>query len=135
MRTRSQVVGIQYAVGGGFFLIVAFSWIAEFAGTLSPDEGDESIFNWVDPLIENVAVCSVAIPVMILLRRLLSRLHYLESFLSVCAWCKKVDHHGEWISMGDFFAQKFQTETSHGICLPCSDMVKARAANEVVSLP
>jgi hypothetical protein len=78
-------------------------------------------------------VVVVAIPVMILTRRLVSRLYHLEGFLRVCAWCRKMEHDGEWIPLEKFFERKFETATSHGICPVClveakEKMKKTRAA-------
>jgi hypothetical protein len=76
--------------------------------------------------LETLIVLLVATPVMILTERLVSRLHHLEGFLRVCAWCKKLEHNGEWIPLEEFFERKFQTETSHGMCLACMDEMKAK---------
>ena len=49
-----------------------------------------------------------------------SRLSYLESFLHVCAWCHKIEHNDNWLSLEDHFAQKTGGHVSHGICPECS---------------
>jgi hypothetical protein len=125
MSIQKRIVGIQVAVGAGFFLIAAFSWVAELIESFALNRGDEG-FDWVDPTIENAFVVITAVPAMVLLRWLLSRLDYLEGLLSVCAWCRKVDRDGEWLSMDEFFAKQFQTEISHGICGACLAHVKDR---------
>ena len=50
-----------------------------------------------------------------------SRLSYLESFLHVCAWCRKIEHNDRWLSLEAHFAQKTGGQVSHGICPECSD--------------
>jgi hypothetical protein len=52
--------------------------------------------------------------------RVVSRLSYLESFLHVCAWCRKIQHEDQWLSLEDHFTRKTGGETSHGICPECS---------------
>ena len=131
MGIHKRIIGIQWAVGGGFFLIAAFSWIGELLESFGWKNGTTSTFDWSHPITENFVVLIVAVPGMILLRGLLSRIDYLEGFLSVCAWCRKVDHNGDWVTIDEFFARKFQTETSHGICGPCSDKMKADLAKRV----
>ena len=50
-----------------------------------------------------------------------SRPSYLESFLHVCAWCRKIEHNDRWLSLEAHFAQKTGGQVSHGICPECSD--------------
>ena len=56
---------------------------------------------------------------MIYTRRVVSRPFYFEGFLKVCAWCKNVENHGDWIPVGEFFQERFETATSHGMCPAC----------------
>ena len=51
---------------------------------------------------------------LLLTRRLVLRLHYLEEFLRVCSWCRKLSAGTEWIPVEEFFEQ-----TSHGMCPAC----------------
>ena len=50
-----------------------------------------------------------------------SRLSYLESFLHVCAWCRKIEYNNQWLSLEAHFAEKTGRELSHGICPECSE--------------
>ncbi len=50
-----------------------------------------------------------------------SRLSYLESFLHVCAWCRKIEYNDRWLSLEAHFAQKTGGQVSHGICPECSN--------------
>ena len=52
-------------------------------------------------------------------RRILERVRYLEKFMYVCAWCRRIDYKGEWMSLERFMEQGFDTPTSHGICPEC----------------
>jgi hypothetical protein len=52
-----------------------------------------------------------------------SRLSYLESFLHVCAWCRKIEYNDQWLSVEAHFAQKTGGKVSHGICPECSRKV------------
>ncbi len=73
----------------------------------------------------------VAITVILSTRKLLDRLHYLEGFLRVCAWCRKVDHDGHWLTLEGYFNQRFNTKTSHGMCPECF----ARVSQETEGAP
>ena len=52
-------------------------------------------------------------------RRILQRLHYLEKFLRVCAWCRRINYKGDWMRLEEFMQQGFDTPTTHGICKDC----------------
>ena len=62
-----------------------------------------------------------------------SRLSYLESFLHVCSWCRKIEHNDCWLSLEAHFAQKTGGQVSHGICPECSEKVKRRVRERVAS--
>ncbi len=60
-------------------------------------------------------------------RRVLEHLHYLEGFLRVCAWCRRINYKGDWMRLEDFMQQGFDTPTTHGICPECFEQQKAAA--------
>jgi hypothetical protein len=125
MRVQTHVSRILSYQAIGFLTIIALSWINELSD-LPRFIGVQYVSNWRESLLETLVVLLVAVPMMVLTRRLVSRLYYLEGFLRVCAWCKKLEHNGEWIPVEEFFEHKFQTETSHGMCIACMDEVKAK---------
>lgn len=51
--------------------------------------------------------------------RVLARVQYLEKFMRVCAWCRRIDFKGEWMPLERFMEQSFDTPTTHGICKEC----------------
>ena len=53
--------------------------------------------------------------------RVVSRLSYLESFLHVCAWCRKIEYQNQWLSLEAHFIQKTGRKPSHGVCPECSE--------------
>ena len=52
-------------------------------------------------------------------RRALDRIQYLEKFMRVCAWCRRIHFKGEWMPLEQFMRQSFDTPTTHGICTEC----------------
>jgi hypothetical protein len=52
-------------------------------------------------------------------RRIIARVQYLEKFMRVCAWCRRIHFHGEWMPLEEFMRQSFDTPTTHGICPEC----------------
>jgi hypothetical protein len=74
-------------------------------------------------------------------RRIMQHVHYLEKFLRVCAWCRRINYQGEWMRLEEFMQQGFDTPTTHGICTECLrqqqaavEKAKAMRKNEA-SLP
>jgi hypothetical protein len=73
-------------------------------------------------------------------RRILERIRYLEKFMRVCAWCRKINYQGEWMPLEEFMRQGFDTPTTHGICKDClakqqAALAKSRAAREKAAAP
>ena len=73
-------------------------------------------------------------------RRILERIRYLEKFMRVCAWCRKINYQGEWMPLEEFMRQGFDTPTTHGICKDClarqqEQLAKARARKAAESAP
>jgi hypothetical protein len=133
MATRTHISRILWLEAIGFSLIIVLSWIDELTDLPHFVGAAQYIQNWREGVLETLTVLLVAIPVMIITKRIVSRLYYLEGFLRVCGWCKKLDHNGEWIPLEEFFDLNFQTKTSHGICTACADEVKVTKPNPAAS--
>jgi hypothetical protein len=61
-------------------------------------------------------------------RRILEHVQYLEKFMRVCAWCRRIHFQGEWMPLEKFMRQGFDTPTTHGICTECLQKQQAAAA-------
>jgi hypothetical protein len=62
------------------------------------------------------------------LRRSLSEIKVLETFLPVCAQCKKIrNEHGAWQPMEVYFEEHAHTQFSHGYCPECARKAMAEA--------
>jgi len=126
VKTETYISKILWYQSIGFSIIIVFSWIAELLEVSGKLGANDTGFNWREGVLENVLVLAIAVPMMLLTKKLLSRLHYLEGFLRVCAWCKKVEDGGEWIPIETFFKERFQTESSHGICPDCLEITRQK---------
>lgn len=69
--------------------------------------------------VEMLLILAVWLLVSNSTRRLLKYVQELESFMRVCAWCRRIDHKGEWMPLEKFMLQGFDTPTTHGICPEC----------------
>jgi hypothetical protein len=115
-RQASQILAVEII---GFLAIIALSWANELFGLPSLIFGSGHRVNWPESVLETVIIALVAIPVLVLTRRLVLRLHYLEEFMRVCAWCRKLSVGNEWIPLEEFFERKFDIPTSHAMCPTC----------------
>jgi len=70
-------------------------------------------------MMETAAITIVGIVVISFTKCLMQRLFYLDGFLRVCAWCRKIGRDGEWSSLEDYFDRGFDIQTSHGMCPEC----------------
>jgi hypothetical protein len=113
--TRKTASNILWYESAGFLMLILLSWLDEF---------HES---WHESAVESLAVLGVWLVVFYFTRRLVSRLYYLEGFLPVCAWCKKINHEEQWVPLEKYFSDGFHTETTHGMCPECARKVRKKA--------
>ena len=114
----------------GFSSIIVLSWLTElirlpyllFAESFTP--------NWERALLRTVVVLAVWRWVHVGTRRILQRLHYLEEFLLVCSWCRRIGHEGKWVSTEKYFGSQFDMQTTHGMCPECSEKMLSRVAQK-----
>lgn len=131
MRKRSKPQRILWYQALGFLVIIALSWLDELFNLpyrLFPGPGHS---NWREAAIETFIVLAVWAFTFVLTKRILTRLHYLEGFLRVCAWCRKIGEDDDWFSMEQYFDQSFSVKTSHGLCPDCAKkMTQVKATGE-----
>ena len=99
----------------GFLAIIALSWLDEVLGLSTLIFGDHP---YIPEFHVSILVMLFTLGVWLLVaratRRALERLRYLEGFLIVCAWCRRIEYHGRWMPLEEFLQQGFDTPTSHG---------------------
>jgi len=104
----------------GFGLILLLTWLNEL--TDLPDRllmGKHHLPNIRYGLVETAVILIIWGVVFLLTKRLVAHLHYLEGFLRVCAWCRKVGYDDNWVRLEEYFARGFNVETTHGMCPEC----------------
>jgi len=118
-RTRKRANSILWIEAFGFSLIIVLSWLTEAIRIPYFLFGEPFVPNWQRAILRTIVVLLIWVWVHLVTRRLLGRLHYLEEFLRVCSWCRKVCDHDEWLTMEEYFNSKFAMRTSHGMCPEC----------------
>ena len=63
---------------------------------------------------------------------LLRRLRDLEGLITVCAWTRRVQWEGRWISFEEYLAKRFNLYCTHGICEEAAEKMRQEAANTPV---
>jgi len=110
---------ILWVEATAFSLIIVLSWLTEVIGFPHLIYGEPFTPNYHRAILRTAVILFIWLWVHLSTRQLLKRLHYLEEFLRVCSWCRKVSHGNEWIEMETYLKSKFATKTSHGMCPAC----------------
>jgi hypothetical protein len=118
-KTKKQWNSILWIEAFGFSIIIALSWLTEWLRLPHFIFGEPYAVNWHRALLRTIVISLVWVWVHLATRRLLQRLHYLEGFVRVCGWCRRVCYQEEWLTMEQFFTSQFSTQTTHGMCPEC----------------
>ena len=116
-KSRSWVMGY---LSLGFGVVIVLTWVAEL--TDLPHRvfgGDPHVNDWRDAALSTVLILLVWAISFVLMRRLVAHLLYLEGFLKVCSWCRRVGYKDKWLPLEKYFAEGFHVETTHGMCPEC----------------
>ncbi len=125
MTNRKKPQRILLIENLGFLTLVLLSWANELLDLPRIVFGGGTQVNWRESAMETLLIIVVWASVYVATRRLLARLYYLEGFLRVCAWCRKIGQEDAWVPIEQFFAKGFDVTTSHGICPACKEKVIA----------
>jgi hypothetical protein len=126
MKLQPRVARIVLYQNLGFLgiLVLAFlDALIELRSLLASDHSWALLLN--RPALEVLLTLAVWYLVNTSTRRTLERLHYLEQFLRVCAWCRRIRYEDEWMRLEEFMQKGFDTPTTHGICPECFRQQKA----------
>ena len=138
MDDKSPLAKVLVHQSVGFLAILALTWLDELLTLPSLLFGDQPyIFSFQESALKTLIVLAVWFLMIGSTRRVLSRVRYLEGFMRVCSWCRRIDFKRNWISLEEFLQKGFDTPTTHGICPTC--LAKHQAAflksKEAVSAP
>ena len=94
----------------GFASIVIACWITE---AFDPP------FSYSQVMIQTLVILLVAIFVIRATNKLVRRIRYLEGFMHICAWCKRVRIDDAWSPIETLIGSTSSLTLSHGICPTC----------------
>lgn len=118
-QTKQKWNSILWIEATGFSIIILLSWVTEVIRLPHLLYGETFVPNWNRAMLRSMVILLVWAWVHTVTHRLLKRLHYLEDFLRICGWCRKVCYNGKWVTMEEFLSSRFETQTSHGMCPEC----------------
>jgi hypothetical protein len=130
MKTKRRE-SILWIVAGGFLLLIFCVWLTEWLRVPHRFFGEASDFNWGRPLFRTALVGTIWLIVHLATRRLLKRLHHLEEYLLICAWCRKIGYENKWITLEDYSDVALTMKTTHGMCPTCRDVVVAEVQRPI----
>ncbi|HEX4342021.1 MAG TPA: hypothetical protein VH255_01435 [Verrucomicrobiae bacterium] len=118
-KTKQSWNSILWIEAVGFSVMIVLSWVTEIVRIPHFIFGEPFVSNWHRAGLRTVVILAVWSWVHYMTVRLLKRLHYLEDFVRVCGWCRRVCHQEEWLTMEKYFSSNFETRTTHGMCPDC----------------
>jgi len=118
-KTKESWNSILWIEAFGFSVLIVLAWLTEAIRIPHFMFGEPFAANWHRAALRTLVILLVWAWVHVATRRLLERLHYLEEFLRICGWCRKVCCDGQWLELEEYFSSKFATRTTHGMCPEC----------------
>ncbi|MCK5708261.1 MAG: hypothetical protein KAI43_11460 [Candidatus Aureabacteria bacterium] len=118
MTTKKTIIVYELV---GFLIVIVLLWLDEIfdiphnllGATATP-------INWVESIFETVIVLVFCAFVTFFSWQSLKRIKYLERFLFVCSFCKKIRFEKEWIPIEDYIREHSESEFSHSLCPECA---------------
>ncbi|MGD8915819.1 MAG: hypothetical protein PVH35_04415 [Syntrophobacterales bacterium] len=106
----------------GFAIVIFILWANElfdfphlfFGAKATP-------INWVESIFETALIVVLCACTTFFTGRLLERIKYLEGFLPVCSFCKRIRVGDDWIPIEDFISRRSEAVFSHGLCPDCAE--------------
>lgn len=77
--------------------------------------------NWAETFIEGSYIVLLSFFTIYLSLRFLKRIKFLEGFLPICSFCKKIRKENEWTSLEKYMSDHSEVLFSHGICPGCAE--------------
>ncbi|MEW6360227.1 MAG: hypothetical protein AB1696_28095 [Planctomycetota bacterium] len=113
----TRIVALEIIGFGG---VVLFLWLNEvFDLPYHLFGAPQTVINFREAVFETALVVCLGAAVMLLTIRMVRRIKYLEGFLPVCSFCKKIRVGEEWIPLEDYLDAHTEAKLSHSYCSEC----------------
>ncbi|MFH1077001.1 MAG: hypothetical protein V1753_09265 [Pseudomonadota bacterium] len=105
----------------GFGIAILFIWADEVFDLPHYLLGAHATpINWQESLEESIVLLALGLIVIYNSLRSLKNIKYLEGFLPVCAFCKKIKVVGKWIPIEEYVTDHSAVTFSHSYCPECT---------------
>jgi hypothetical protein len=114
----------------GFITIIILTWldaIFDFAHYLVGSELQTEHAG--ETAIKTVVILMLWILSAYKVYQIVSRLSYLESFVHLCAWCRRIEKDNQWLSLEEHLERSSGQSVSHGLCPDCAERIRADRAS------
>lgn len=115
--TKKLIIYQLIAFGVLMFLIIGDE-VFDFPHTLFG--APATPINWRECWIEGSYILVLAVFSIFLTKILIAKVKYLEGFIPICSYCRKVRVGREWQSLEQFLSVHSEAELSHGLCPECA---------------
>ncbi len=117
-KATSRIVILEMV---GFAAVIAVIWLDELADLpyylgIAPRMLPRVPEAWLESGLVLIVCAGVIACTIWLLRRIVR----LESYIVMCAWCRKVRVDERWITFEEYLSEKDNLQTSHGLCKACA---------------
>ncbi|MEA2063215.1 MAG: hypothetical protein U9P14_05935 [Gemmatimonadota bacterium] len=75
--------------------------------------------NWMECISETIIILILLCFVLYFSYRALKKIKYLEGFLPVCSFCKRIRVGEQWIPIEEYIRDNSEAEFTHGLCPEC----------------
>jgi len=77
--------------------------------------------NWIEMVIECMYIVVLCCFTSYLSWRFLKEIKFLEGFLPICSFCKKIRTENKWTSLEEYIHDHSEALLSHGLCPDCAE--------------
>jgi hypothetical protein len=111
---------IYQLIGYGILLfLIAGDEVFDFPHTVFGFQATPT--NWVEALIESSYIIVLCLFSIYLSLRLLKEIKFLEGYLPICSFCKKIRDGKDWRSIEGYVSEHSEALFSHGLCPECAE--------------
>ncbi len=108
----------------GFFIVIIILWLDEIFDIPHNIFGFEATpINWCESIFETIFVFILSFIIVFVTWRLLKRIKYLEGFLIVCSYCKKIRVDEDWIPIELYIQEHYDAAFFQSLCSVCFEVL------------
>ena len=120
MNTKVLKQEVLLFEGIGFVLVLALLWLNEALDFPHRLLGaPQTPLNWRESVLESVVVLGLGAATLSWTHHALARIRYLEGFIRVCMFCKRVQTRDEWVPIEVYVIDHSEAVVSHSMCPEC----------------